>query len=449
MNTLSYRDPNTRWNRHFWLYAALIFTGGLLLRLYLGTQFRGYIGDQSLFVDWMNAVHQYGVRESYLYGKDQNYPPLFIFILGLYRWILGGLGITASAGNLSMKILPIAFDMLSLAVLTLTFKKLSSGKRLVLLAVLSFNPGLLVDSAMWGQIDILHSTLMVLSTVLLLCNPLLAGVLFSVALLAKFQAIVIVPVIGIVLLRQLYHRRFRGTFLFVAGLMMAILPVLLYFAANGTLGTMLTNAYGSAVNMYPQLSLNAMNIWYHLLGDPGTSDATVLFGIVTYKMFGLLLLAIAVVGVAAYLLLIKEIRIPSLLIAGAAVNLAFFMLPTEIHERYSIPALLFLVLVPFFERKWMYAAITFSLTTYVNIAMIMSTGSGGDFGAEEELSRIGGEHSNFGGGHGASFSIHGSGLSNDLMYSMGISIAMIHIVILLWVVYAMTREILDGRKKRS
>lgn len=63
MNTLSYRNPNTRWNRRFWLYATLIFTEGLLLRLYLGTQFKGYVGDQSLFVDWMNAVHQYGVRE--------------------------------------------------------------------------------------------------------------------------------------------------------------------------------------------------------------------------------------------------------------------------------------------------------------------------------------------------------------------------------------------------
>lgn len=346
-----------------------------------------------------------------------------------------------------MKTLPIAFDMLSMAVLTLTFKNLSSGARLVLLAILSFNPGLLVDSAMWGQIDILHSTLMVLSTVLLLSNPLLAGVLFSVALLAKFQAIVIAPVIGIVLLRQLYHRQFRTTILFVTGFMTAILPVLLYFGSNGTLDTMLANAYGSAVNMYPQLSLNAMNIWYHLLGDPGTSDATVLFGIVTYKMLGLLLLAIGVVGVAAYLLLIKEIRISSLLIAGAAVNLAFFMLPTEIHERYSIPALLFLVLVPFFERKWKYAAIAFSLTTYVNIAVIMSTGSGGDFGAEEGQLRIGGGHGNVGGGHGASFSMHGSGLTNDLTYGVGISIAMIHVVILVWVVYAMTREVLDGRKK--
>lgn len=449
MNTLSYTDPKTRWNRHFWLYAVLIFTGGLLLRLYLGTQFRGYVGDQSLFVDWMNAVHRYGFRESYLFGKDQNYPPLFIVILGLYRWILDGLGITASAGNLSMKILPIAFDILSMAVLTLTFKQLGSRACLLLLAVLSFNPGLLVDSAMWGQIDILHSTLMVLTTVLLLSNPLLAGIIFSVALLAKFQAIVIAPVIGIVLLRQLYHRQFRGMLLFAAGLMIATLPVFLYFAANGTLGTMLTNAYGSAVNMYPQLSLNAMNIWYHLLGDPATNDAMVLFGIVTYKMLGLLLLAIAVLGVSAYLLLIKEIRISSLLIAGAAVNLAFFMLPTEIHERYSIPALLFFILVPFFERKWMYAAIAFSLTTYVNIAMIMSTGSGGDVGAEEGQFRMDSGHGGFGGGHAASFNMHGLGLTNGWMYSIGISIAIIHIMILFWVVYVMTFEVMNGRKKRS
>ncbi|UPK43844.1 hypothetical protein [Paenibacillus pabuli] len=426
MNALNYGETNTQWNRHFWLYAALIFTGGVLLRLYLGIQFRGYVGDQALFVDWMSAVHQYGVRESYLYGKDQNYPPLFIFILGLYRWILDGFGVTASAGHLSMKILPIAFDLLSMAVLIPAFKQLSSGARLVLLAVLAFNPGLLVDSAMWGQIDIMHSTLMVLSIVLLLNNPLLAGVLFSVALLAKFQAIVLAPVIGMVLLRQLYHRQVRGMLLFVAGLMIAILPVLLYFAANGTLGTMLTNAYGSAVHMYPQLSMNAMNIWYHLLGDPETSDAAVWFGLMTYKMFGLLLLVIAVMGISAYLLLIKEIRISSLLIASAAVNLAFFMLPTEIHERYSIPALLFFVLIPFFERKWMYAAIAFSLTTSVNIALIMNKGSGG-----------------------RNFNLHSSGLSNDWMYDIGISIAMIHIVVLLWVGYAMTREILNGRKKRS
>jgi hypothetical protein len=300
---------------------------------------------------------------------------------------------------------------------------------------------------MWGQIDILHSTLMVLTTVLLLSNPLLAGIIFSVALLAKFQAIVIAPVIGIVLLRQLYHRQFRGMLLFAAGLMIATLPVFLYFAANGTLGTMLTNAYGSAVNMYPQLSLNAMNIWYHLLGDPATNDATVLFGIVTYKMLGLLLLAIAVLGVSAYLLLIKEIRISSLLIAGAAVNLAFFMLPTEIHERYSIPALLFFVLVPFFERKWMYAAIAFSLTTYVNIAMIMS--SGGDVGAEKGQLRMGSGHGGFGGGHAASFNMHGSGLTHGWMYSIGISIAIIHIMILFWVVYVMTFEVLNGRKKHS
>lgn len=152
--------------------------------------------------------------------------------------MLDGLGITASAGNLSMKILPIAFDMLSMTVLTLTFKKLGSDARLVLIAVLSINTGLLVDSAIWGQIDILHSTLMVLSTVLLLSNPLLAGVSFSIALLAKFQSIVIAPVIGIVLLRQLYRRQFRGMLLFVVGFMITILPVLLYFAANGTLGTM-------------------------------------------------------------------------------------------------------------------------------------------------------------------------------------------------------------------
>jgi hypothetical protein len=38
-------------------------------------------------------------------------------------------------------------------------------------------------------------------------------------------------------------------------------------------------------------------------------------------------------------------------------------------------------------------------------------------------------------------------LNNGWMYGIGISIAMIRIVILLWVVYAMTLEVLNGRKE--
>ncbi|WP_157060232.1 hypothetical protein [Paenibacillus sp. P22] len=342
----------------------------------------------------MEAAMQHGVRGSYLSSDMQNYPPVFIAILEGYGHVLDFLGIEIRTAHLSSKMLPILFDLGTMAALLLLFRRWTCKRRLTLLACLAFNPALLADGAVWGQIDVFHSALMAISVLLVLTQPLAAGILIAVALLSKFQAIVVLPVLGALLLRQLLRRDWRRPLLFIAGFAIPSALTAGWFAMKGALDDMVRMAYLSATDMYPQLSLNAFNLWYHLFTNPSVHDDTIFFGGVSYKTFGFILLGVVCLFVAAYILLLRDLKTVHLLKAAALVNLAFFLLPTEIHERYGVPAMLFLLLIPFLlepgrERiRWGVPAGLFTMSTALNIWLVLNGGFGGKWlrgGAEISL----------------------------------------------------------------
>lgn len=367
----------------FYAAVAALVAGGLAIRVLLGIYTQGYVGDQMYFIRWMEAAMQHGVRGSYLSSDMQNYPPVFIAILEGYGHVLDFLGIEIRTAHLSSKMLPILFDLGTMAALLLLFRRWTCKRRLTLLACLAFNPALLADGAVWGQIDVFHSALMAISVLLVLTQPLAAGILIAVALLSKFQAIVVLPVLGALLLRQLLRRDWRRPLLFIAGFAIPSALTAGWFAMKGALDDMVRMAYLSATDMYPQLSLNAFNLWYHLFTNPSVHDDTIFFGGVSYKTFGFILLGVVCLFVAAYILLLRDLKTVHLLKAAALVNLAFFLLPTEIHERYGVPSMLFLLLIPFLlepgrERiRWGVPAGLFTLSTALNIWLVLNGGFGG------------------------------------------------------------------------
>lgn len=383
-------------SRTFTLLTAGLFLAGLTIRLLLGCYTKGYIGDQIYFIRWMQSVMEHGVRNSYVYEGMQNYPPVFLVILEGYGHVLNALGLELKPANLTSKVLPILFDLLAMALLPLVLRKcLSHQSLLILMGVLALSPALLADGAVWGQIDVFHSLLMALGVLALAGQPLVAGALLSVALLSKFQAVVIVPVISAYALRRLLRRDFAHPLRLMAGFLAPLAVTAAWFGANGTLDEMIQAAYLSVTDMYPQLSLNAFNLWNHLFTDPSLNDSTILAAGISYKAYGFLLLGLACVFVTAYVLLLRELRTVYLLMASAFINLAFFMLPTEIHERYGVPALLFLLLVPFLlepgtiRRLGIAAAGWFTLSTALNIWMVLNGGMGGKWlGRRTEKGRV-------------------------------------------------------------
>ena len=64
----------------------------------------------------------------------------------------------------------------------------------------------MVDGTIWGQVDMLHSILMV-GSILLMSKPTWSGAIYAIALLAKFQSIVIAPVFAMYFLKIIWEKR--------------------------------------------------------------------------------------------------------------------------------------------------------------------------------------------------------------------------------------------------
>lgn len=354
----------------------VLFIAGIVVRIWMGGRYPGFIDDQRLFVQWMSDVGNYGLGNVYMNNGGINYPPIFLLIMEGYAHLLRLLGLQAVAGTLTYKSLLILLDMLAFLIVTLWSRQAANPRtRLLLLAWFALNPVLIVNGAVWGQVDVLNGMLMAGSLLLLLSLPLGAGILFALALLTKLQAIVIAPVLGWYVLRCLLERRIRPILYLLGGALLPLLVAGLYFAGHGGLNSMIRGAYLSAVGMYTQVTLNALNIWYYLVGvAPDTNDTLRLFGIISLRHIGLLLLVIAVLYNGCYMLRIRKLDTSVVLKAGVWLCFAFFMLPTEIHERYSVPALILLLFVAMLDSRWIALSLLLSLTITYNLwSVMMST----------------------------------------------------------------------------
>ncbi|WP_458120368.1 hypothetical protein [Paenibacillus sp. Z6-24] len=366
------RTGFTRWQ---WWGMILLLAAGLGIRIWCGSRYAGFVTDQELFVQWMNQVREYGLVSVYLHNGGINYPPLFLWLLSGYGALLQLLDITAQPGLLSYKSIVIVLDMIAVAAAVWW----SSGKtdyrtRWLLLAAFALNPALIVNGAVWGQVDILNGMLMAGSILLLLTSPLGAGILFALALLTKLQSIIIAPVLGWYVLRELWNRRFRMTVLLTVGVVIPFAVTGLYFASQGGLQAMIRSAYLSAVGMYTQVTMNALNIWYYLVGTaPDTSDTVRFWGILSLRDVGFILLLLAVLYAGVYLWKLHTIDTAALLKTGVWISFAFFMLPTEIHERYSIPALILLLFTAMLDRRWFGLAALLSLTITYNLWQVVTS----------------------------------------------------------------------------
>ncbi|WP_411348786.1 hypothetical protein [Paenibacillus sp. WLX2291] len=366
---------NTDNRRREWWWIAGLLVAGLLVRLWLGGRYPGFMDDQNLFVQWMNDVRQYGMGTVYMHNHGINYPPIFLALMSIYAAVLHLFGIQATAGTLSYKGILIVLDLLSfIAVAIWARGKAGVIARPLLLALFALNPVLIVDGAIWGQVDILNGMLMTGSLLLILSAPLIAGILFALALLTKFQAIVIAPVFGWYMLRTLWKRQLRPLLLFLAGALLPLLLTALYFALYGGFTAMIRGAYLSAVGMYKQVTLNAFNIWYYLVGTaPDTSDTIKLWNVISLRNIGFVLLLLAVLYTGWYIGRRRTLNTATMLKAGAWISFAFFMLPTEIHERYSVPALIMLLLITLLDRRWIPLALLLSVTITYNLWAVMTS----------------------------------------------------------------------------
>ncbi len=260
-----------------------------------------------------------------------------------------------------IKLPALLFDLAGAAVLfVLLRRRIGPLGGLAVGGVYLFLPAVLYDSACWGQVDAVHSLLMLLCLAALVAgHAFLVGLIFTVALLTKFQSIVILPVVAAGLLRR-WRDEFvtlpdaqgpnhvvRSFALVLAGTLLAAGLILLPFIVTGTADEALAT-YGKAAGQYHWVSVCAFNPWWFFNSKPGLPqwyyrfidrDDQPFLGPITARHVGLLLLASFSLWVM-WLVYRRGCTYETIAAAGAAMAMGFFVLPTEIHERYGFPAMI-------------------------------------------------------------------------------------------------------------
>ena len=360
---------------------CIILCLGFLLRFSV-IQNPGWGFDVGEFKGWAWNITEMGVGEAY---RDQgranmlpNYPPLSMLMLGgighIYRFFVA----SAFDGapllyHILIKLPAILFDLLTAALLFFLLRRIHTERAgLIGAAVYAFHPAVLYDSAVWGQTDGIFTCFMVAAIALAVGKRwILFGVFAALAMLTKFQAVVILPLVGLLMVLQ--HRR-AALHIFLGALFATILvalPFLPDYLSD------IWRVYTHSIGYYPGLSYGAYNTWLAFFDGSSHSSTDIAFSMFSYRDTGIMLFGAAVAALA-YLFApgirraVQQKKHQELLLLFPALTAyAFFLFNTEMHERYLFPLMAFGIGLLFFSRlgAWLYSLS--SLLFFLNLLGVL------------------------------------------------------------------------------
>ena len=175
-----------------------------------------------------------------------------------------------------------------------------------------------------------------------------AYILLAVLFLTKPQMVMFAPLLGFVLFFDVitvWHDRASRTHLIwqaiLSVLAMLLVLLLLPLPATGGNYRLLVENYGKALGLYPYATLNAAN-FYGMLGQNWTHDSAKLW-FFSYKTWGFICIVLISLAVGFVSCFSRDRR--KVWYLGVLTVLGIYMLGHGMHERYSYPALLLLLLL--------------------------------------------------------------------------------------------------------
>lgn len=355
----------------------------------------GFLADIAYWKWWSSSPAEKGLVYTINY-VNYNYPSFYLYILKLTGHIYLLFAPTNSPDFwntynplfLFLIKLPYIFADLGIGILIFLFVKTLLPKtlnpkftlRYSLLAPLLylFNPVVIYNSAIWGQTDSLGTFFALLAMYMAVKGKIsLSGVLLSLAFFLKVQTnIFLITTFLYIFIRFGISNTIKAVAVTTVFSLVLNTPYLISHTFDKVIETILTS-----FNYFPYISLNAYNLPWFLspAGRPDQIlDTTILFGNITFKTFGLVLFAAVLLLSLINILRVKHSEISTLgyeLINSSALAIfAFYMLPTQMHERYIFPIFAFLPILIFANLKSLTNKITFfviSFTILLNLHLVM------------------------------------------------------------------------------
>ena len=367
--------------RNQYISVALILFFAFLVRMYLST-LQGFEFDISLFRTWSRGVHFTGISDFY-HGVKSDYPPLYIYILwavgAFYElFISSSFDIQSPVFTILLKTPAIIADIATALLIFLIVRKYGSFRLAFLcMTVYAFNPAIIYNSAIWGQVDSVYTLFLMFALMEFVSGkPMLAGTSLALGILTKPQSLVLVPLFALIILKK--HSLLTFAKVSIASFTVFVLVALPFYLHTSIFE--LFRLYFSSYTQYPFNSLNALNIWaFGGLFQP--DNKIILF--LTYRIWGYLLFSLLFIYVAYIIIERKDDR--SIYIASAILFFGFFMLFTRIHERYLFSLFAPLAVAMALDRRLSYVYLLATITFLFNLHFVLEESKTGTFANREFL----------------------------------------------------------------
>ncbi len=311
-----------------------------------------------------------------------DYPPFYIYILWfvgfIYKFFSPSFDINTTAFTILIKSPANIIDIITSFLIFLVVKKYSEFRTsfLIMLSYL-FNPAIIYNSAIWGQVDSVNTMFILLTIFFLVSEKLeLAGISMAVAILTKPQSLLIL-LLFIILMIKIIKVKFLtvktrisklteigiislGTFVMLA------LPFYLRSLKITDFLVKMIRPYTNAYNEYAYTSLNAFNLWA-FSGFWKPDDIPFLF--LSYRVWSYILFSILFLYILFILIKTKDNMM--IYFASAVLFFGFFMLFTRMHERYLFPMFAPLAIMMSLDKRLIFVFWIMTFTFLFNLYYVL------------------------------------------------------------------------------
>jgi Gpi18-like mannosyltransferase len=327
----------------------------------------GHGWDMWCWQEWAKNVFANGFKGVYrTYEFTTDYPPLFHYFLYAFGIFQGS--VENIVKNLHyIKIIPLTFDFLGGVYLTKLIRdRYKDSNDIFFYSLLLFlNIAYFYNSIIWGQVDGMMTAFIFIACYYAIKNKVLYSlVFFLIALNLKLQAIIFLPVLGLILIPA-FIKDFSLPKLFMWLAIPVSIQLLILWPFLGTEAMdKIWYITVNSVGRYSEVSMNAYNIWYWLIdGDLKTVHDTGTYWHISYRHWGLGMffimsfIALLPLLIDIYTILFRKkesgISLNKIFLTAALIPLIFFFFNTEMHERYSHPSLLFVAAYSILTKRFL------------------------------------------------------------------------------------------------
>lgn len=332
-------------NRRITVGIIILIAIAFICRIIFSFLFRNFKSDMGLFINWTECLYELGPQKLYI-NSSCDYPPGYMYVLWALSYViewLKSIGADYSLTVLTLKFPAMITDIAtSLLIYKIAKKKQTQKKAVFLMSIYLFNPAVILNSSVWGQVDSILAFMVLLTIYLVYKKKMCWSYLtFCLGFLMKPQIIFIAPIVFLGIISNVFIRNFSVKKLLknlACGLGSVLISLILCLPFD--LFNVIVQ-YKDTMTSFPYATFNAYNFWAMLGLNEKSQETEWLFGAPVYMWgyFFVVVICLLILYIWFFVYKRKKEWNNSYFYLAALLIVGVFAFLVRMHERYMFPAM--------------------------------------------------------------------------------------------------------------